>query len=180
MKQYVNVSVQEKLACLSLKWIIVSLNHCGIYIPMDIFKRMTALFSRVYIMMILEIIIFLNLFVLRMKSSTCVKVLHNLEWTKENCILQTLVERKWAQKSEDQHSSCITHQWNCWGLGAHNQHSSGYQTFQDSCANLHSPHQQWRQVPLLPVSPQLTGFVDACNIHEADMATVSLGKVKAK
>lgn len=94
MKQYVNVSVQEKLACLSLKWIIVSLNHCGIYIPMDIFKRMTALFSRVYIMMILEIIIFLNLFVLRMKSSTCVKVLHNLEWTKENCILQTLVERK--------------------------------------------------------------------------------------
>lgn len=139
MKQYVNVSVQEKLACLSLKWIIVSLNHCDIYIPMDIFKRIAALFSRVYIMMILEIIIFLNLFILRMKSSMCVKVLHNLEWTKENCILQTLVERKWAQKSEDQHSSCITHQWNCWGLGAHNQHSSGYQTFQDSCANLHSP-----------------------------------------
>ena len=94
MKQYVNVSVQEKLACLSLKWIIVSLNHCDIYIPMDIFKRMAALFSRVYIMMILEITIFLNLFILRMKSSMCVKVLHNLEWTKENCILQTLVERK--------------------------------------------------------------------------------------
>lgn len=44
MKQYVNVSVQEKLVCLSLKWIIVSLNHCGIYIPMDIFKRMTNCF----------------------------------------------------------------------------------------------------------------------------------------
>lgn len=49
----------------------MSSNHCGIYIPVDIFKRMTnCLFLRVDIMMILEIIIFLNLFILRMKSST--------------------------------------------------------------------------------------------------------------
>ena len=58
-----------------------------------------------------------------------------------------------STKNEDQRSGCITQQWDCWDLGAHSQQSSGYQTFQGSCANLHSPHQQWRRVPLLPVLP---------------------------
>lgn len=115
------------------------------------------------------------------KSSTYVKVLHNLDYTKENCSLHILVRENVSTKFWRSVRRLYTQEWNCWGLGCKINIPQDKKLSKASVLIYvpHPPAVEAGEFHCSNSSPVLENCVEICSIYKAEMSIVSLQKHKA-